>query len=271
MADNDTLISVRNITTRIGSNVIHKNLSLEIKRGDSISLIGGSGSGKSVLLQAILGLRRPVDGEVIAFGKNVYEASEKELLEVRKRWGVLFQSGALFTSQTVSENIKFPMQEYTDLSNELIESLTLQKLDLAGLQPSAGAKYPAELSGGMKKRAGLARALALDPELVFLDEPTSGLDPITSGNFDNSMLELRKTLGLTIVMVTHDFDSLFKVSDTVAVLADKKIAALVPADELFGVDIPWVQELSREVRAKRAFAAHAAMLRTASNNNSNKA
>ncbi len=256
MPDSDVLISVRNITTRIGANTIHENLSLEIRRGDSLSIIGGSGAGKSVLLQAILGLRRPAAGEVIAFGRNVYEADEREMKQVRKRWGVLFQSGALFTSQTVSENIRFPMQEYAALSTELMDKLTLLKLDMAGLQPSAGSKYPSELSGGMKKRAGLARALALDPELVFLDEPTSGLDPITSGKFDNSMLELRKALGLTIVMVTHDFDSLFKVSDKVAVLADKHIAALVPAEKLFEVDIPWIQELSRETRTRRAFEAH---------------
>ncbi|MBQ4132712.1 MAG: ATP-binding cassette domain-containing protein [Desulfovibrionaceae bacterium] len=256
MPGGDVLVSVRNITTKIGSNIIHENLSLEIRRGDSLSIIGGSGAGKSVLLQAILGLRRPAAGEVIAFGKNIYDASEEELREVCKRWGVLFQSGALFTSQTVSENIKFPMQEYTRLSPTLIDRLALLKLDMAGLQPSAGDKYPSELSGGMKKRAGLARALALDPELLFLDEPTSGLDPITSGKFDNSMLELRRALGLTIVMVTHDFDSLFKVSDKVAVLANKKIAALVPAEKLFEVDIPWVQELSRETRTWRAFEAH---------------
>ena len=256
MADKETLISVRNITTQIGSNVIHKNLSLEIKRGDSLSIIGGSGSGKSVLLQAILGLRRPVEGEVVAFGKNLYEASEAELIKIRKRWGVLFQSGALFTSQTVSENVKFPMEEYAHLSNKLMDELTVMKLELAGLQPSVGAKYPSELSGGMRKRAGLARALALDPEIVFLDEPTSGLDPITSGKFDDSMLGLRKNLGLTIVMVTHDFDSLFKVSNKVAVLADKKIAALVPADKLFDVDIEWVQELAKESRSKKAFDAY---------------
>lgn len=254
--NNETLISVRNITTSIGSNVIHKDLSLEIKRGDSLSIIGGSGAGKSVLLQAILGLRRPVKGEVIAFGKNVYEAGEADMVEVRKRWGVLFQSGALFTSQTVSENIKFPMQEYAKISSSLMDELALMKLELAGLQASAGSKFPSELSGGMRKRAGLARALALDPELVFLDEPTSGLDPITSGKFDDSMLELRETLGLTIVMVTHDFDSLFKVSNKVAVLADKKISALVPVDKLFEVDIEWVQELAREDRSKRAFDAH---------------
>ena len=256
MADKETLISVREITTQIGSNVIHENLSLEIKRGDSLSIIGGSGSGKSVLLQAILGLRRPVKGEVIAFGKNLYEANEADLIKIRKRWGVLFQSGALFTSQTVSENVKFPMQEYAHLSDNLMNELTLMKLELAGLQPSAGMKYPSELSGGMRKRAGLARALALDPEIVFLDEPTSGLDPITSGKFDDSMLELRRNLGLSIVMVTHDFDSLFKVSDKVAVLADKKIAALVPADRLFDVDIEWVQELAKEGRSKKAFDAH---------------
>lgn len=253
MADKETLISVRDITTQIGSNVIHENLSLEIKRGDSLAIIGGSGAGKSVLLQAILGLRRPVAGEVIAFGKNVYETSESERKELHKRWGMLFQSGALFTSQTVSENIKFPMQEYANLSDELMDELTLIKLDLAGLKFSAGSKYPSELSGGMRKRAGLARALSLDPELVFLDEPTSGLDPITAGRFDDSMLELRKSLDLTIVMVTHDFDSLFKVSDKVAVLADKKIGALVPSEKLFDVDIEWVQELAQEGRSKNAF------------------
>lgn len=256
MTNKETLISVRDITTKIGSNVIHKNLSLDINRGDSLSIIGGSGSGKSVLLQAILGLRRPAEGEVIAFGKNVYEASDSEIKEVRKRWGILFQSGALFTSQTVSENIKFPMQEYAELSDGLMDNLTLMKLELAGLKASAGPKYPSELSGGMRKRAGLARALSLDPELVFLDEPTSGLDPITAGKFDDSMLELRRRLGLTLVMVTHDFDSLFKVSTKVAVLADKKIVALVPSENLFDVNIAWVQELAQEGRSQNAFKAH---------------
>ncbi len=254
----DVLISVRNITTQIGSNIIHKDLNLEIKRGDSLSLIGGSGAGKSVLLQAILGLRRPVKGEVFAFGHSVYDSGEAGLAEVRKRWGVLFQGGALFSSQTVSENIKTPLKEYTKLSNAFINEIAATKLSMVGLPTSAGEKYPSELSGGMRKRAGLARALALEPELVFLDEPTSGLDPISAGMFDDLMLALRKQLGLTICMVTHDFDSLFKVSDSVAVLADKKIAAQVPAEKFCDVDISWVQELYQEMRSKRAFAAHEA-------------
>ena len=252
----DVLISVRNITTQIGSNVIHKDLSLEIKRGDSLAIIGGSGAGKSVLLQAILGLRPPVKGEVIAFGHSVYSSKESELNAIRKRWGVLFQGGALFSSQTVNENIKTPIKEYTKLSERFLDEIASLKLSMTGLPAAAGEKYPSELSGGMRKRAGLARALALDPELIFLDEPTSGLDPISAGMFDDLMIELRRKLGLTICMVTHDFDSLFKVSDTVAVLAEKKIAAQVPAEKLFELDIPWVQELSREVRTSRAFCAH---------------
>ncbi len=249
----EKLVSLWDVTTRIGANVIHQHLDLEIRRGDSLALIGGSGAGKSVLLQVILGLRPPATGRVLAFGKSVYQSSEKELWQIRQRWGVLFQSGALFSSQTVAENIKTPLRQYTKLSAALMDELAAVKLDMVGLPLTAGKKYPSELSGGMRKRAGLARALALDPELVFLDEPTAGLDPISAGRFDDLMSSLRESLGLTMCMVTHDFDSVYSICKKVAVLAQKKIVAVVSPEDLFTVNDTFVQELSHEVRCERPY------------------
>ena len=240
--DKDILISLRNITTQIGKNVIHKDLNLDIRRGEVLGIIGGSGSGKSVLLYTILGLRKPAAGEVVVFGTSLADIDEKEMLEVRKRLGVVFQGGALFSSLSVAENIKVPLREYTNLSDEFMNELAAMKLSLAGLPVDAGHKLPSELSGGMSRRAGLARSLALDPTLLLLDEPTTGLDPISAGVFDRLMIELKETLNLSIAMITHDFDSLYTICDRVAVLADKKIVAHGSASALQENDDPRVRQ-----------------------------
>ena len=251
MADSDILVSLRGITSQIGSNLIHKNLDLDIRQGEILGIIGGSGSGKSVLLHTILGLRRPAAGEVIVFGKSLTELDDAELLEVHKRLGVVFQGGALFSSLTVAENIKVPLREYTNLPEKFLERIAAMKLGLTGLPLEAGFKLPSELSGGMSRRAGLARSLALDPTLLFLDEPTTGLDPISAGMFDRLMLSLKENLGLTICMITHDYDSLYSICDKVAILAEKRIIAVVPTSELLDVDNEWIKSIAGEIRCRR--------------------
>ncbi|MCC2978031.1 ABC transporter ATP-binding protein [Sphingomonas sp. PL-96] len=244
-------IRVSGLRTAFGEHVIHDGLDLEIRRGEIVGLIGGSGTGKSVLLRTLLGLKAPEGGHVELFGENVHDPEQQGVIE--RRAGVLFQSGALFSSLSVLENVEAPMLEHTRMPPAFVRELAGFKIRLAGLADEAAAKRPSELSGGMLKRAGIARAIALDPELLFLDEPTSGLDPIAAEEFDGLVRGLRDALGLTVLMITHDLDSLYAVCDRVAVLADKKVLACAPLAELERSDHPW---LKRYLRGPRGRAAH---------------
>lgn len=252
----DAVISVRRLHTAFGKTVIHEDLDLDIYRGEILGVVGGSGSGKTVLLNAILGLRPPDRGEILFDGRKLSEMGSAERQHVNSRSGVLFQNGALFTSLSVLENVMAPLREHIDMPVSLMEEIAGMKIGLAGLDPSAGERYPSELSGGMRKRAALARALALDPQILFLDEPTAGLDPIGAAAFDALILELSQAFDLTIFMITHDLDSLHAITDRVAVIADKKIAAVAPIAKLMDNPHPWIQEYfhgprGRAVRARK--------------------
>ncbi len=236
------IVSLRGVTNRFGATVIHENLDLDIRRGEVLGLIGGSGTGKSVLLRSILWLRPPQAGEITVMDVILNRANSREWRDIRRRWGVLFQDGALFSSLTVRENIEVPLKEFTNLSQRLMDEIAALKIHMVGLPPRAADLYPAELSGGMRKRAGLARALALDPDLVFLDEPTAGLDPLGAAAFDELVNSLRESMGLTVCMVTHDLDSIHTVCDRVAVLAEKRIYAVGSISELLANPYPWIQE-----------------------------
>ena len=235
-------IEVRGLLSCFDDHVVHENLDLTVRRGEVLGVVGGSGAGKSVLLRTLIGLKPPDGGVVKVFGEDVARASERGMEAIERRWGVLFQAGALFTNLTVKENVAAPMHEHGALSNHLIDELVELKLALAGLPRGTGELKPSELSGGMIKRASLARALALDPELLFLDEPTSGLDPISAGAFDELIADLSKSLDLTVFMITHDLDSVYRICDRVAVIADKKVVATAPARELEKSDHPWIRE-----------------------------
>src|SRR6201991_4952361 len=230
--DDDIVIRVRGLTNRFGATTVHEDLDLDVRRGELLGVIGGSGTGKSVLLRSIVGLNKPVAGEIEVFGEKLNDLSREERIGIERRWGVMFQDGALFSTLSVRENVMTPMLEHTKIPHQLMRELADLKIRLAGLELEAAAKSPGDLSGGMRKRAALARALALDPDLVFLDEPTSGLDPISAGAFDELIRDLSKSLGLTVFMITHDLDSLYTICDRVAVLADKKIVAIAPVREL---------------------------------------
>jgi phospholipid/cholesterol/gamma-HCH transport system ATP-binding protein len=250
------IISVRGVRNSFGDQVVHDNLDLDVKKGEILGVVGGSGTGKSVLMRSIIGLQTPDQGEISVFGEDMIGRSETEAVSVRKRWGVLFQGGALFSTLTVAENVQVPLREfYPEISQALLDDIAAYKVVMTGLPANAGPKYPAELSGGMKKRAGLARALALDPELLFLDEPTAGLDPIGAAAFDQLTLELQKTLGLTVFLITHDLDTLYAICDRVAVLADRKVIAVGTIDELLATDHPWIQEYFNGPRGRAAVAA----------------
>ncbi|NBB15562.1 ATP-binding cassette domain-containing protein [Caulobacter sp. SLTY] len=247
-------IEVKGLYSAFGDTVIHENLDLTVKRGEVLGVVGGSGTGKSVLLNTIIGLKEPEGGSVRIFGQDIQHASRRKWSAIERRWGVLFQQGALFSSLTVKQNVAAPLHEHTDLSRREIDELAELKIALVGLPPRAGALKPAELSGGMRKRAGLARALAFDPELLFLDEPTAGLDPIGASAFDELILDLSRSLGLTVFMITHDLDSLYTITDRVAVLADKQVVAVAPVGQLEHSEHPWIQEyfLGPRGRAARA-------------------
>ena len=252
------VIRVTGLRNSFGDQVIHENLDLEVRRGEIIGIVGGSGTGKTVLMRAIIGLQRYDEGEVEIFGRRVSGLGELEELELRRQFGVLFQNGALFSTLTVAENIEVPMREFYRIEDALMDEIAAYKIAMVGLPPDAGPKHPSELSGGMKKRAGLARALALDPRLLFLDEPTAGLDPIGAAAFDQLILQLRDALDLTVFLITHDLDTLHTICDRVAVLADKRVLTVGTIDELLAFDHPWVQEYFRGPRGRAALASAAA-------------
>ncbi|MBN9242715.1 MAG: ABC transporter ATP-binding protein [Mesorhizobium sp.] len=251
MDADDVVLSVRDITVAFGDKVILGKLSLDIRRGEILGFVGASGAGKSVLLRTILGLNAKQSGMIELFGIDVDKADDLERLRIDMRMGVLFQHGALFSALTVLENVQVPMREYLDLPKALMDELALLKIELVGLPPDAARKFPSELSGGMIKRAALARALALDPDLVFLDEPTSGLDPISAAEFDELVVKLRDTMDLTVYMVTHDLDSLFTACDRVAVLGDKRVLVEGTIEDMLKSEEPWVKSYFRGKRARQ--------------------
>lgn len=243
-------IRVTGLHTAFGDKVIHEGLHLEVRPGEILGVVGGSGSGKSVLLNSILGLRQPNGGSVELFGRDIGEPSA--LSEAERRIGVMFQQGALFSFLTVQENVEAPFLEHSRLPPQLIGDLARLKIKLAGLPDNAGALRPSELSGGMRKRAGVARAIALDPDILFLDEPTAGLDPIGASEFDDLIRSLRDALGLTVFMITHDLDTLYAICDRVAVIADRKVVAVAPVAELEKSDHPWIKSYFLGPRGRAA-------------------
>lgn len=252
MSGQETVIEARGICNRFGSQSVHENLDLDLYRGEILAVVGGSGSGKSVLLRSIIGLRRPNEGQIKVFGQDLAELREEQRSLVERRFGVLFQKGALFSSLTITENVALPLIEHAGLSRADAEHLAGVKLALAGLPISAADKYPASLSGGMIKRAALARALALDPDILFLDEPTAGLDPIGAAAFDQLILTLRDALGLSVFLITHDLDTLYTITDRVAVLSQKKVLVAGPLAEVEQADDAWIQEYFHGPRGRAA-------------------
>jgi phospholipid/cholesterol/gamma-HCH transport system ATP-binding protein len=235
------VIKVRDLVVGFGEQIVLNHLSLDVREGEILGVVGGSGAGKSVLLRTIIGLLPKRQGSIEVLGVDLDKASEAERRALERRWGILFQQGALFSSLTVRENIQFPMRENLHISQRLMDEMTLAKLEMVGLTREDANKYPSELSGGMTKRVALARALALDPEIVFLDEPTSGLDPISAGDFDELIRTLQQTLGLTVFMVTHDLESLYNACDRIAALADGQVVAAGPIETMLECDHPWVK------------------------------
>jgi phospholipid/cholesterol/gamma-HCH transport system ATP-binding protein len=248
----EPVIEVRDLHTSFGAQVVHDGVDLSVRRGEVIGVIGGSGAGKSVLLRTILGLKRPDSGRIRLFGEDTTDLEPEARRRFEQRFGLLFQDGALFSSLTVLENVQVPLLEYHDLPAELLEDLALLKIRLTGLPADAAHKYPSQLSGGMRKRAGLARALALDPEILFLDEPTSGLDPIGAARFDDLVGTLHRALGLTVFLVTHDLDSLYAICDRVAVLADGKVQVADRVEVVEEHPHPWIRGCFRGPRARGA-------------------
>jgi phospholipid/cholesterol/gamma-HCH transport system ATP-binding protein len=246
-------IVVKGLVNKFGDFAVHDGLDLEVRRGEILGVVGGSGTGKSVLMRSIIGLQYPDAGDIEVLGRSISDAEPDEVLGVRSRWGVLFQGGALFSTLTVGENVEVPLKQfYPEISNRLRKQIARYKVLMSGLPEEAISKFPSELSGGMKKRAGLARALALDPELLFLDEPTAGLDPIGAANFDRQTRELKETLGLTVFLITHDLDTLYEICDRVAVLADKRVIAVGTIPELMEIGHPWIEEYFNGPRGRGA-------------------
>lgn len=243
------LIEVRGVVNRFGAQVVHDGLDMDVQEGEIFGVVGSSGSGKSVLLRTILGLQRPARGSVKIEGRDITTLSAAELRDVKRRYGVTFQHGALFTSLTVLENVKLPIAEFFHLGEAALTELAEFRLRTVGLTPDAGAKYPAQLSGGMIKRAALARALALDPKLLFLDEPTAGLDPIAAAGFDELILELQKNLGLTVVMITHDLDTIFRACNRVGVIVERKLV-VDTVERIVDNPHPWIQRYFHGTRAQ---------------------
>ncbi|TCM19465.1 phospholipid/cholesterol/gamma-HCH transport system ATP-binding protein [Novosphingobium sp. PhB165] len=253
----DCPIVVEGLRNAFGEHVIHENLSLRVRKGEILGVVGGSGTGKSVLMRSIIGLQQPDAGKITVLGHSIDEsADEEDDVDLRSRWGVLFQGGALFSTLTVGENVEVPLKQFfPEIGDELRAEIARFKVRLAGLSEDTAYKYPSELSGGMRKRAGLARALALDPELLFLDEPTAGLDPIGAAAFDRLTRGLKETLGLTVFLITHDLDTLHAICDRVAVLADKQVIAVGTIPELLALDHPWIQEYFNGPRGRAALGA----------------
>ena len=257
--DDVPAIEVRGLRSQFGDHVVHDNLDLTVERGEVLGVVGGSGTGKSVLLNSIIGLRQPDAGTVKVLGQDIQRTSRRRWSEIESCWGVLFQQGALFSNLTVRENVAAPMYEHTKLPRRVVHELADLKIALVGLRPGAGDLKPAELSGGMRKRAAIARALMLDPQLLFLDEPTAGLDPIGAGAFDELIRDLSDSLDLTVFMITHDLDTLYSITDRVAVLADKHVVEVAPVAELERSQHPWIQEYFLGPRGRAAaVAAHRA-------------
>jgi phospholipid/cholesterol/gamma-HCH transport system ATP-binding protein len=254
----DFPIVVEGVRNAFGDHVIHEDLSFSVRRGEILGVVGGSGSGKSVLMRSIIGLQVPDAGSITVLGRSITDALEDDDIDIRARWGVLFQGGALFSTLTVGENVEVPLKQfYPELSDELRSEIARFKVKLTGLPEEDAFKFPSELSGGMRKRAGLARALALDPELLFLDEPTAGLDPIGAAAFDALTRELTETLGLTVFLITHDLDTLYEICDRVAVLAEKRVIAVGTIPELIATGHPWIEEYFNGPRGRAAQASQA--------------
>ena len=253
-APDDIVIRIKGIVTRFGAATIHEGINLEVRRGEVLGLVGGSGSGKSVLLRTIVGLNRPAAGDIEVLGHDVLRLGPAEQRQLEQRWGVLFQDGALFSSLTVAQNIEVPLREHYPMPEPLMDEIAACKISMVGLSEDTAEKFPAQLSGGMRKRSGLARALALDPEILFLDEPTAGLDPIAAAAFDELIRDLKASLGLTVFLVTHDLDSLFAICDRVAVLVDKTLRIGTLAQHLRD-DHPWIHAYFHGPRGRAAQAA----------------
>ena len=252
MTNNAAVISVRDLVVGFGDVTVLDHAALDVFEGEILGFVGGSGAGKSVLMRTIIGLLPKRQGTIEVFGTDLAALGERERRTIEQRWGVLFQQGALFSSLTALQNVQFPIREYLDLSPRLTEEIALAKLEMVGLSPDVRGKYPAELSGGMIKRVALARALALDPDIVFLDEPTSGLDPIGAAEFDELIRTLQRTLGLSVFMVTHDLDSLHAVCDRIAVLSEGRVIASGPIETMLASEHPWLKSYFRGKRGRQS-------------------